>query len=161
MNVKWATATETNCDYFTVWKIENNGSKIPLGKVIGHGTASVISEYQFADVAPVSGMNYYQISQTDFSGEITWSEIAGVSFTHSATVTCWYHGTDQVLHLQRNTDHPAIITITDLTGRILSKQEVNSKNAEIDIAQGLQGQIVLVLIDDSNGDRAVVKTPLY
>ncbi|MFN8154039.1 MAG: hypothetical protein U0Y08_07085 [Bacteroidia bacterium] len=157
VNVKWATATETDCDYFTVWKLDQDGSKKPLGMVKGQGTTTQISEYQFSDISPVQGMNYYQISQSDINGSTTWSDIAAFGFTRSENVTCWYHGTDNTLHIQRNTDGPAMVSVTDLSGRILSKQEVNGKNSEIAMMPCLQGQVVLILIDDSRGRREVVK----
>lgn len=125
--------------------------------VKGQGTTTQISEYQFSDISPVQGMNYYQISQSDINGSTTWSDIAAFGFTRSENVTCWYHGTDNTLHIQRNTDGPAMVSVTDLSGRILSKQEVNGKNSEIAMMPCLQGQVVLILIDDSRGRREVVK----
>ncbi len=158
--VKWATASEMNCDYFTVWKLCADGQKKQLGVISGQGTTSQVSTYEFEDSSPSEGLNYYQISQTDFDGTTTLSEIAVVSFSRSGTISCWHHDAENILYLRRTTDNPALVTITDLAGRILSRAQINNRDVEMPVEQAMRGQVVLIRIEDISGNREVVKVHL-
>ena len=70
---KWATASETNNDYFLIEKkINNNWKKIT--KVNGNGNTNYISEYTAFDINPSqntlngSETSYYRLKQTDYNG---------------------------------------------------------------------------------------------
>lgn len=149
-----------NCDYFTIWKVGPDGQKKQLGIVQGHGTTSQVSAYEFEDSSPAEGLNYYQISQTDFDGTTTLSEIAVVSFSRSGTITCWHHDAENILYLRRTTDDPALVTITDLAGRILSRAQINTRESEMPVEQKMKGQVVLIIVEDISGSIEVVKVHL-
>ena len=105
-------------------------------------------------------MNYYQISQTDFDGTTTLSEIAVVSFSRSGTISCWHHDAENILYLRRTTDNPALVTITDLAGRILSRAQINNRDVEMPVEQAMRGQVVLIMVEDILGSIEVVKVHL-
>ncbi|HPS45753.1 MAG TPA: hypothetical protein PKZ21_01155, partial [Bacteroidales bacterium] len=70
---KWATASETNNDYFLIEKkINNNWKKIT--KVNGNGNTNYINEYTAFDINPSqntlngSETSYYRLKQIDYNG---------------------------------------------------------------------------------------------
>ncbi|MNK17962.1 hypothetical protein D3C87_361590 [compost metagenome] len=64
--VKWLTETETNNDYFLLERSSDGVNYNPLTKVASKGSAGY--SYQFTDDRPLSGTNYYRLSQTDKDG---------------------------------------------------------------------------------------------
>ncbi|TAL58029.1 MAG: T9SS type A sorting domain-containing protein [Bacteroidetes bacterium] len=77
--LNWATASETNNNYFTV---ERSLSPSPsgegwaeVGTIIGAGNSSTIHNYEFVDAFPPSlverggGEVYYRLKQTDYNGK--------------------------------------------------------------------------------------------
>ena len=80
ITLTWETATETNNDYFTIYKSKDGINWVNLGNVKGSGFSNQIVSYQFVDNNPFKGMNYYKLSQTDFDGTTKFKEMIGVLF---------------------------------------------------------------------------------
>ncbi len=80
VDLKWATETETNCDYFT---IERSADGVNFTKLLtkkGAGNSTVVKEYAATDLSPLPGYSYYQLRQTDLNGHSTLSNIVIVQF---------------------------------------------------------------------------------
>ncbi|TAL61547.1 MAG: T9SS type A sorting domain-containing protein [Bacteroidetes bacterium] len=69
VEVKWATATEMNNDYFTIEKTIDLYSYEDVGKISGAGNSSVPLHYALIDDHPFHGISYYRLTQTDFNGQ--------------------------------------------------------------------------------------------
>ena len=76
----WATASETNNDYFTIERSGDGKSYDAIGTIDGAGNSSKEISYEFVDEKPLSGINYYRIKQTDFDGQYSYSDIRSVRF---------------------------------------------------------------------------------
>lgn len=66
--LEWETATETNNDYFTIYRSGYPIDWHPIAKIDGVGTSPHKHYYRFIDVDFLNQINYYYISQTDFDG---------------------------------------------------------------------------------------------
>ena len=76
--LEWATATETNNDYFT---IEKSGDAInfePMAKINGAGNSTSNLSYNTYDNNPTNGITYYRLKQTDYNGATTYSATTSV-----------------------------------------------------------------------------------
>ena len=79
VDLKWATASETNNRHFIVQK-RMNGQWQAIGTVEGHGTATSQHSYSFADRDYRQGNTaYYRLKQVDFDGSFEYSEVQSVS----------------------------------------------------------------------------------
>lgn len=80
VELRWATASELNNDFFTVER--SNGGEIwsEVINVAGAGTSTVPKNYRTQDDQPLPGTSYYRLRQTDFDGEIGYSPIVKVDF---------------------------------------------------------------------------------
>ena len=74
----WATATETNNDYFTVERSADGVTFTDIGEVDGAGNSQQTLNYAFTDVEPLTGLSYYRLRQTDFDGVEAWSIVVSV-----------------------------------------------------------------------------------
>lgn len=74
--LNWATASETNNDYFRVLRSTDARSWEEIGVVDGAGNTVTRRDYSFWDTtAPASEFLYYQLRQVDFDGTTTNSSI--------------------------------------------------------------------------------------
>ncbi|MBL7787949.1 MAG: choice-of-anchor L domain-containing protein [Chitinophagales bacterium] len=71
--LKWATASETDNNFFTVERSVDGNNFIAVGRVDGAGTSFATLNYQFLDQAAPNSMAYYRLSQTDYNGKSTTS----------------------------------------------------------------------------------------
>ncbi len=80
VSVSWATTSEINNDFFTVQKSLDGKSWSAIGIIDGVENSSQLTNYGFIDQAPVKGMQYYRLIQTDLNGVSAFSHIASVNF---------------------------------------------------------------------------------
>ena len=76
--LKWITASEKNNDYFTIWKSIDGYNWDIINITQGSGSSQQILEYIYLDRDPNTGINYYNLSQTDFDGETEFFGIISV-----------------------------------------------------------------------------------
>lgn len=77
--LEWETTTEINNDYFTLERSSNATLFSELGTIQGAGNNNNLLHYQFIDNAPLEGVNYYRLKQTDFDGTYSYSNIIALS----------------------------------------------------------------------------------
>lgn len=73
--LKWATASETNNDFFAVQRAVNGTDFTEIGRVDGAGNSSLVKNYTFTDKYAPAGLSYYRLAQTDFDGTVSYSPI--------------------------------------------------------------------------------------
>lgn len=86
--LEWETTTEINNDYFTLERSSNATLFSELGTIQGAGNSNTLLHYQFTDNAPLEGVNYYRLKQTDFDGTYSYSNIVALS-NNSTNFTIW------------------------------------------------------------------------
>lgn len=89
----WATASETDNDYFGVERSFDGVSFTSLGKVAGHGTTNTFSNYTYNDAgvaAKATGPVYYRLRQVNLDGTSTYSPVRTVAFEKGAAAIKMY-----------------------------------------------------------------------
>lgn len=79
VRLEWATATETNNDFFTVERSADARSFTPILTQPGQGNSFSTETYSDLDRSPLPGLSYYRLKQTDFDGQFSYSEVVSVS----------------------------------------------------------------------------------
>lgn len=79
----WTTSTENDNNYFTVQRSQNANDWTDLEKVQADSNAGAGATYTAFDNDPFTGISYYRLKQTDFTGKSTYSEIKEINFTKS------------------------------------------------------------------------------
>jgi beta-glucanase (GH16 family) len=81
--LEWLTASEVELDHFEIQRIEN-GEIIILGSLTAQGNSTTLNTYDFKDLRPLSGNNYYRIASVDKDGTVQYSEIILVNRNNEA-----------------------------------------------------------------------------
>lgn len=76
----WETASEFNNSHFTVEHSIDGSHFVELAKIEGAGQSEAPLSYQYLDQSPISGENYYRLSQFDFDGLHSYSEVRPAIF---------------------------------------------------------------------------------
>ncbi len=79
VELKWATATEKNNDYFTIERSTNGKDFEEIIRKSGVGTSNSKHYYTAVDNSPQSGNNYYRLKQTDYDGKFAYFPIKVVN----------------------------------------------------------------------------------
>ena len=83
--LSWQTAQEINNDYFEIEFSTDAVSYTPVGKVKGGGNSSLPQSYSFTHHIKQTGKVFYRLSQTDFSGRKTYSQVEFVNLKNTGT----------------------------------------------------------------------------
>ncbi len=81
VKVSWSTSSEIGNDFFTVQKCLDGKSWSVIGIVDGVENSTQVNNYTFMDKAPVNGIQYYRLIQTDINGNSTTSDIVSVNLS--------------------------------------------------------------------------------
>ncbi len=74
--ISWATASETNNDFYTVLRSTDPGSDWEIILTTeGAGNSTTRTDYLGYDEQPLHGVSYYRLAQTDFDGKYEQFEI--------------------------------------------------------------------------------------
>jgi hypothetical protein len=73
--LSWSTASETNNDFYLVERSTNALHWEEIGNIAGSNNSYTLTNYTFADNAPLNNVSYYRLKQTDFNGNYTNTNI--------------------------------------------------------------------------------------
>jgi hypothetical protein len=78
VKLNWVTASETNNNYFNVERSSDRINFTSISKIHGAGNSTQILSYSAVDDIPFKGWSYYRLKQTDYNGEISYSNLEAV-----------------------------------------------------------------------------------
>ena len=79
VQLAWATAAEMHNAFFAVERSADGQQWDALARVAGHGTSLQAQTYTWVDAAPLGGLAYYRLRQTDANGQLAYSPVVGVA----------------------------------------------------------------------------------
>ncbi|MGN7886776.1 C25 family cysteine peptidase [Dyadobacter sp. 22481] len=111
VNVTWVTASERNNSHFVIERSYNAKNFEAIGSMEGRGDSDVPTSYEFTDLNPFAGTNYYRLKQVDratdvngetVEGEITYSKIVSVTREGTSALVVWPNPTVGKVELKLN-----------------------------------------------------------
>lgn len=135
IDVKWATASEQNNDYFTLYKSNDGINWIEITKIKGAGNSSSTLNYEFVDIKPTLQNTYYKLMQTDYDGKSEEVKITSINCndTHKK-IEIFPNPAKDILYVNFHNDSPSLkplkITIYDSFGKLCSSEEFYSSEDE-------------------------------
>lgn len=117
--IQWTTATEKNNELFILERSEDAVVFDEVYNVSGAGSSLEPLNYEFRDYYPVPDITYYRLTQVDYDGSKTTSEIVSCIRT-SEKMSNWEYFTryDNLLQVHSN-DKALDIICSDLLGRTI------------------------------------------
>jgi len=149
--LQWATATETNNDYFTIQYSKDGYYFEDIKKILGAGNSNRIIEYKTNvstednEIYPV----YYRLKQTDYNGTYSYSDIIAFNgclkdFSFRIINNGNTFNRDLFIKIISNDTYPLNISLYDFTGRLVeNKVHIIDKNIHIVIPNLSSGIYIL------------------
>ena len=144
VKLEWATASETDNDYFEVERSANTRSWNVIGKIKGAGTVNSVRNYALTDPSPLEGVSYYRLKIVDFAGKADYSDIRAVKVTGQAP-SIYPNPATISLTLSGKTD--GYIKIYNSSGRQVGQMEVRTEKTAIPL-KGLPAGSYVIKSED-------------
>jgi hypothetical protein len=150
--LNWATATETNNKHFTIERSGDGVTFNPIATIPGAGNSSEANYYEYTDGEPLSGDNYYRLTQTDYDGAVHYCSITECN-TASDTLIVFPNPTRGIFSVMlpySASNESSSVSITNMVGQIVYTTAMNNgtQKFNIDISQ-LPSSIYIVTITNS------------
>lgn len=127
VNLSWQVNQETPIAYYVVERSTDGHQFFPISANIPYAAGAIQTTnqryYQYNDVFPVIGHNYYRLAQFDLDGKKQVSTMRDLLFYDGYTVQVFPNPIDDIMHLRVYSDKPMANywEIKDLSGRSLKK----------------------------------------
>ncbi|WP_342083987.1 BspA family leucine-rich repeat surface protein [Dyadobacter sp. OTU695] len=133
VKLDWATASETDNDYFDAERSADARNWQAIGRVKGAGTVNIVHNYTIIDASPLEGRSFYRLKIVDFQGKAEYSHIRAIQINNSPAPTVYPNPTTTSLTLSGKTTGQ--VRIYSLSGQELKKIEVKGEKTLIPIKE--------------------------
>jgi len=158
--LNWETSSEQNNNHFVVERSKDAKSFSAVsGKInskASNGNSSVKLDYNYTDVAPFAGHNYYRLQQHDIDGHVSYSGTVDVYFGNETLITLYPNPISTELNVEINTPKATTVyvKIMDATGRIVRTIEMvlqtGTNHGKVEL-NSLADGVYLVSITNTKG----------
>ncbi|MEO1418628.1 MAG: hypothetical protein AAFW00_25340 [Bacteroidota bacterium] len=156
--LKWATSSEQNADYFNVERSIDGTFFTSLGTVRAAGNSQTVQNYKFTDenVNNIKGQTiYYRLKQVDFNGANEYSQVVEFSPEsrfYDLDFSVSSSGNEQVLTVKasRSLQFTGTVNVLTLNGKIVTKKAIatNEREVQIQTAGWTPGTYIFSLTED-------------
>jgi Secretion system C-terminal sorting domain len=154
VQLDWKTAQEQDNRGFEIQRCADAdfANTAVIGFINGRGTTSSESRYQFTDITPQSGKNYYRLKQIDFDNRFVYSEVRRVDFDNKTEPVIYPNPFSDIL-LITNVPDKAAYKIINASGQIMIEGKLI--NNSINTTRLAKGTYLLQL--NTGADKKVIK----
>lgn len=155
VQLKWATASETDNSYFEL-EHSSDGKKFnSLAHVPGSGNSQTRQYYEYDDRQPLPGINYYRLKQVNDAGRPVYSYIVAVNTSDpaSASMRVFPNPTNGNISLAFTApaENNYFLLVNDMSGRTIQRKLIHCMQGlnqiNIDLGQMPSGIYSLRIAD--------------
>lgn len=152
IQLSWATATETNNEYFTIERSFDAINFTEVARISGAGTSTNVKHYTYIVENTSDDIVYYRLRQTDIDGKSEVFQPIAVQCsidTEIIDINVYPQPANEMLHVVSNVEMYQI-SLFNTMGALIKEQDVNSLQTTINIAS-LESGIYLLRIITNDG----------
>ncbi len=153
VKLNWTTASEQNNKGFEIQRSTDSKEWIDLGFVKSlaeNGFSMFNLAYEYTDLNPQVGSNYYRLKQLDYDGKIEYSVIRMVAFEGQNKGVVFYpNPTEGTLNISGLTGNNQIRVIDNIGRIIMTEQPKQSQNEyQLDLSALPEGLYYISIINE-------------
>lgn len=152
VNLDWATASETDNDYFEVERSADVRTWKAIGRIEGAGTVSTVQNYALTDSDPLEGVSYYRLKIVDFNGKADYSMIKPINIQPGLALSIYPNPATSSVTISGKAS--GYFKIFNSSGRQVMQMRVNAEKTTIPI-NGLPVGAYVIVSDNGLNSRFV------
>jgi len=159
IDLRWATATEKNFEYFQIERAGTDLNFQAIGEVNSAGGLNVATSYRYLDNTPLNGKNYYRLKIVDLDGSYEYTGVIVVEGTtvRHADVSVYPTIIEDSFTVELNGEFaiPVKMTLVDAVGNTIYQASLETATSTIDLPANMKTGTYLVRLFTSEGQKAV------
>ena len=163
--LQWATASETNNDYFEIQRSINGYNWETLGTINGAGSSSYQHNYQFIDAKPYNPISYYRLKQIDFDKTFSMSYIVNTDFSTllESIVNLKPNPTKNItsFNWKSTSKNNLLIELIDFKGETVFNEliniEIGTNTIDLNLSNYENGLYLIKITTNNSGKTAIQK----
>jgi hypothetical protein len=127
--LRWATESEKGTSHFNIQRSPDGIDFTTIGTESAQGLSTTTNHYNYDDLSPVSGSNYYRLELENTDGSFSYSETIMLTIADDGKDYSFYpNPTEEVVNYQFESSGRELIAIEviDVYGRTLARTETRS-----------------------------------
>jgi hypothetical protein len=140
--LKWNIGNPENIKWFVVERSTDAMQWSAIGTVLANPP---ITDYSMIDAFPLPGKNYYRIRFAEFNSNTSYSPVNLIINNSDQTYSVYPNPANGTVYIAGSFTLPSDLQVTDMTGRVVYLQSINSSPATIDISNLPAGIYMLTL----------------
>ena len=144
----WHTASEINTNHFVIQHSTNGANYTGIGTV--NAVGSGVGSYQFEDIAPSNGTNYYRLQSVDKDGAVSYSKVVTVQLSASSKQLSVYPNPTRD-NITIKGIHIISIAVIDNLGQIVRLQKLNDATNPVITVNSLPAGVYHLRIQTTDG----------
>ncbi|REA58067.1 hypothetical protein DSL64_22035 [Dyadobacter luteus] len=150
--LNWTTTEEVNSSRFDIERSADSKNWQIIGSVASNGNSTATNSYNFTDVTPLSGINYYRLKMVDLDETFANSSIQTVSFGDFSdrAVSVYPNPVSDVLYLN-DANLVSVKQIALVTTDGVTAFQANSINSDGISVKNLSGGLYVVKLTHHDG----------
>jgi hypothetical protein len=163
VDLKWATMSETQNDYFEVEKTTDGINFESVCKQNGAGNNNGLIEYYDLDKNITYGKSYYRLKQVDFNGKMSYSQLKVVDVLETDNEYLNVFQNNGIVRIYCQTKQPinTHINFFNLAGQLVKSERLNfvsgTNSQYISISELPSGIYLLNINNNQNKSYKILK----
>ncbi len=155
--LSWATAEESNSDFFEVQHSPDTKNWKGIGKVKAGGESASSRTYGFVHASPVNGSNYYRLKMVDYDGTFAYSGIKTINFQNLFTARVYPNPVANILTIETR-DWAMVVSVELVSSSGISVYQSDGKPVRSIDVRNLNSGVYIVKLVKTDGTIDKLKT---
>lgn len=146
ISLNWQTNSEVGNDYFLIEHSMNGVGFEAIGMVPGNGTTLRITNYEFSDMHPSIGTNYYRLKQVDYDGAFSYTKTVGIKIG-ADEIHVLPNPTQGIVKLNGLAESDdTIVRVYDETGKLIKELQLPASSS-FDLSEQPKGLYIISIFN--------------
>lgn len=144
IELNWSTSIEKNNEKFVIERSEDGIHFQEIGNVKGVGNSATIHNYNFTDINPINGANYYRLKQIDLDGSYSFSNTIHLDNRSTADMIVYPNPNNGSFSIKvYNASNEYKLELTNILGNVIYTRD-GTADVEITTVTDLKSGVYIV-----------------
>ncbi len=144
--LNWRTVSEQNSARFEIQRSKDGVLFESIGQVQASGNSSIMKEYSYSDLSPLSRVNYYRLNQIDVDGQSHLSSVVRINFDRNSTVKMLPNPANQFIRFE-GAERFTHFDVLDINGKRITRINLSPSQREFSISYLSPGIYTIQLVN--------------